>query len=115
MLSAMVIAVPALAQSVTTFDGTYNGVSYTASGGRSCVPPVPVPRPLTIKNGAAQFAGGLTGDMVFQGNVAAQGNLTMRSSLGSIFTGKVDPSGKISGGVGSAGGSCNIMGVWQKQ
>jgi hypothetical protein len=61
MASAMTItlAVSALAQGVTTFDGTYNGVLESASGGgRGCVPPTPVPRTLTIKNGVVQWAAG---------------------------------------------------------
>lgn len=67
------LALPGIggAQGVTTFDGTYNGVSNTMSGGRMCTPPVPVPRPLTIRNGAVSWAGGLTGNTQFQGTVNA--------------------------------------------
>ena len=45
-ITAMEIALPALAQSVATFDGTYAGVSGTmqASGGRSCTAASPAPR-----------------------------------------------------------------------
>jgi hypothetical protein len=102
------------AQAVTKFDGTYNGVSNTASGGnRSCVPAIPVPRALTIKNGAAQWATGTTGDTTFQGNVTADGSFTARGSNGSIFTGRIDASGKVTGGF-NGGGGCTIMSVWQK-
>ena len=44
------------AQSVTTFEGRYNGVSATKSaGGYGCRIP-PVPAPIFITGGVAQFA-----------------------------------------------------------
>lgn len=116
MASAMTIAqaVPALAQAVTTFDGTYNGVSESASGGgRGCVPPTPVPRTLTIKNGVVQWAGGMTGDRPFQGSVNAQGGVTARSDTAIVFTGNIE-NGKLTGNT-NGGGSCTIALVWQKQ
>ena len=81
--SAITIALAggAQAQAVTKFDGTYNGVSNTASGGgRSCAPAIPVPRPLTIKGSGAQWAAGMTGDIAFRGDVTADGALTARGS-----------------------------------
>ena len=43
-ISAIAIAVPALAQAVTGFDGHYGGVSLTTNGGtRSCVAASPFP------------------------------------------------------------------------
>ena len=106
-----------VAQGVTTFDGTYNGVSNTMSGGRMCTPPVPVPRPLTIRNGAVSWAGGLTGNTQFQGTVNAQGNISARSvsgQTGIVFSGTV-ANGRITGGGSVAGTSCSLMSVWQKQ
>jgi hypothetical protein len=103
----------AAAQSVTKYDGTYNGISNTATSGR-CIPPTSVPRPLTIQNGAAEFAYGLTGSVPFQGDVDAQGNLKMRNRGGGVvFVGTINASGKISGG--SSASLCTIMYVWQKQ
>jgi hypothetical protein len=55
-VSAMALAAPinALAQAVTSFDGTYAGVSLTTSGnGHSCAAASPVPGPLTISDGNA--------------------------------------------------------------
>ena len=102
------------AQAVTKFDGTYNGISNTASGGnRACVPAIPVPRPMTIKNGAAQWAAGMTGDILFQGTVTADGGLTAKGSNAATFSGRIDGSGRITGG-GNGGGSCTITSVWQK-
>ena len=112
-VSIMVFALPALAQSVKTFDGTYNGVTSTGSGGTRCLPPTPVPRPLTIQNGVAHFAGGLAGDRPFQGTVTAQGSLTMRNDMGYVVTGKIE-GGKITLGGSGAGGNCVITSVWQK-
>jgi hypothetical protein len=120
-LVALVVAValPQIgeAQGITTFDGTYKGVSNTTSGGRMCTPTVPVPRPLTIRNGAVSWAGGLTGNTQFQGTVNAQGNISARSvsgQTGIVFTGTV-ANGRITGGGSVAGTSCSLVSVWQKQ
>ena len=99
----------ALSQSLAAFDGTYASapVFYERYHCR-----VPQPGPLMIKNGAAQFSGGLNGDLMFQGTVNAQGLLTMRSKLGTVLTGKID-NGKVT--AGSAGVYCSNIYTWQKQ
>ena len=104
-------ATAALAQSATSFDGTYGGVSATATYG--CTPPTPVPRPLTVKNGAVQFPASPNGDLFFQGIVTSQGALLLRSTTGTILSAKVDASGKITGRFGV--GNCDIALIWQKQ
>jgi hypothetical protein len=114
-LFVMAVAIPVVghAQAVTTFDGTYKGVSNTPSGTRSCVAPGPTPPTLTIKDGNVQYAGGSRGDVLFTGTVTAQGLVTTRGSNGSRFNGKIE-GGKLSGG-NNGGGDCTIMQVWQKQ
>jgi hypothetical protein len=108
-ISVMASAVPATAQSVTAFDGTYNGVSNTASGNTHCMA-IPVPKPLTIKNGAVSWA---VGQMIYQGSVTAQGALTMKADNGVHVYGKIDAAGKIT--AGSTGSTdCTITSVWQK-
>jgi hypothetical protein len=114
------VAAPSFAgaQSPTTFDGTYTGVSSTAGGGSTaCNPFTPVPQPLTIRNGIAQFTGGFTdrGAVVFQGTVSAEGELTMRDSLADVLIGKIDPSGKATGSANVFGGSCFLSAVWEKR
>jgi hypothetical protein len=102
------------AQAVTKFDGAYKGVSNTGSGGgSSCFPGLPVPRPLTIRNGAVQWVTGWTGGTTFQGTVTADGGLSARGSNAGTFFGKVDGSGKITGGISGTSG-CTITSVWQK-
>jgi hypothetical protein len=110
---AITIPLTVYAQGVTTYDGTYAGVSLTASGGnRSCSAPAPVPSTLTIRNGAVQFAS-INPSNPYQGTVTAQGALTARTGLGGVFTGKVE-AGKITGGT-TYGGSCALNFVWQKR
>jgi hypothetical protein len=112
------MAAPSIAgaQQTTTFDGTYQGVSTTANGGGSaCVPSTPVPRPLTIRNGVAQFDAGMKGTTVFQGTVSPQGVLTMRDTLADLLDGKIDPSGRATGSVNIGDQNCVLTAVWQKQ
>ena len=110
---AVTIPLTVHAQGVTTYDGTYRGVSLTASGGnRSCSAPAPVPSTLTIRNGAVQFASTGPSDP-YQGTVTAQGAITAKRGQGGVFTGKVE-AGKITGGT-NYGGNCTLMFVWQKQ
>jgi hypothetical protein len=100
--------------SAATYDGIYDGVSNTASGGnRSCVPAVPVPRPLTITNGAVSWPSGLAGDTIFQGAVTASGSLTASNGRGVNIMGKIDSTGKIT--AGTMGSNCTIDSVWQKR
>jgi len=115
---AIAMAAPSIAgaQTTTAFDGTYQGVSTTASsGGSACVPSVPVPRPLTIRNGMAQFDAGMSGRTVFQGTVSPQGDLTMRDNLADRLDGKIDPSGRATGSVNIGDQNCVLTAVWQKQ
>jgi hypothetical protein len=115
---ATAIALPsiAVAQSTTAFDGTYQGVSTTAnSGGSACVPSTPVPRPLTIRNGAAQFDAGMSGTTVFEGTVSPQGELTMRDSLADKAIGTIDASGKATASVNIGDKNCVLTAIWQKQ
>ena len=115
---AIVMAVPCVvdAQSATALDGVYQGVSNSATGGGpNCSVFNAVPRPLTIRNGVAQFDGGLKGATAFQGNVTPQGVLTMRDNLADRADGKIEPSGKATASIALGGGNCVLSAVWQKQ
>jgi hypothetical protein len=112
-VSMIAVALPAMAQSVTAFDGTYAGVSQTANGVKNCVATTPVPRTLTIKNGAVQWAAGMTGDIFYQGTVTGPANVNAKGSNGAVFFGKIE-GGKLTGSSSSAG-SCMLSWVWQKQ
>jgi hypothetical protein len=118
-LVSIAVAVPSIvgAQSPTAFDGTYAGVSNTASGGGNCSPFAPVPRPLTIRNGVAQFEGGLPGATVLlQGNVSPQGEFTLKDNLSNMVIGRIDPTGKATASVNFTGSAqCVLAAVWQKQ
>jgi hypothetical protein len=114
---ASVIGAPqiAQAQSPTAFDGTYQGVSNTASGsGPNCSVFSPVPRPLTIKNGVAQFDAGLKGATAFQGNVTPQGALTMKDNLVNTITGRIEQGGKATASIHMGESNCVLTAVWQK-
>jgi hypothetical protein len=113
-VSAMTLATPvaAQAQAVTNFDGSYGGVSLTASGsGHSCAAASPVPGPLTISGGTAKTA---QGQVVFQGTVNAQGGLTLHSTLGTLMIGRVDPSGNATAGL-TIGQGCTYSFAWKKR
>jgi hypothetical protein len=118
-LISMAMMVPGLAsaQSTTAFDGTYAGVSN--SGGGACSPFVPVPRPLTVKNGVAQFEGGFVSGptIAFSGSVSPQGDLKMQDTLSNTAAGKIDTTGKATASIHFMGenSNCNLTGVWQKQ
>ena len=111
------ISPPRIARHSTAFDGSYAGVSNTATGGRSCVAGL-APRPLTIGEGTAVWCAGFTGDITFRGTVTPQGDLLMKGSDGAIVTAKIDPSGRITGSqvyaVAGTGG-CSIIIVWQRR
>jgi hypothetical protein len=113
-VSAMALAAPvtARAQAVTNFDGNYGGVSLTASGGsHACTVASPVPGPLTISGGNAKTA---QGQAVFQGTVTAQGGLTLHSPLGTLMTGRIDPSGAVTAGM-TVGQGCTYSFAWKKR
>src|SRR5262249_28522078 len=112
--SVAMLSAVAQAQSPTAFDGTYAGVSFSASGGNSCVPATPRPRALTVANSVATWPAGMTGDVVFTGDVNFAGELRMRSNLGIVVVGRIDPSGKVTAGAGASTG-CTVNVVWQKQ
>ena len=110
----MAIALPALAQAVNGFDGTYAGTSLQASGtAKGCTVSSPIPRPLTISGGVARLAMGAQGDMVFQGTVNAQGMLSMKGNVGGLLTGTVSSTGMANGQV--SGGLCSYTMAWRKQ
>lgn len=116
--AALAIVVPqiAQAQSPAAFDGTYQGVSNTASGsGPNCGVFAPVPRPLTIQNGVAQFDGGLKGaTTAFQGSVTPQGALTMKDNLVNTIIGRIEPGGKATASIHMGESNCVLTAVWQK-
>lgn len=108
VLSAIVAtSSSASAQAVTTFDGTYKGVSTTASGSAKCVVGGPVPGTLTIQNGVAQNG-------TWRGTVTAGGTISLHNDKGTLMFVKIDPSGKVSGG-SNYGDFCTITSIWQKQ
>jgi len=113
---AMTVSGIAAAQAVTGFDGTYSGVSRNVSGGGpNCGAFAPELRPLTVRNGVAQFEAGLKGATVFQGNVSAQGDLSMKDNLTDTILGKIDQAGKATGSIHLGGENCVISAIWQKQ
>jgi hypothetical protein len=117
---SLMIAVPSIvvAQSNTAFDGTYAGVSVTATGADSaCKPFQPKPPPLTIRDGRGQFTAGsfVTGPMVFEGTASPQGDLRMLDMFARNLIGKIDSSGKATGTVTIADYGCVFIYVWQRQ
>ena len=113
---AMTVSTVAAAQAVTAFDGTYAGVSRdVGSSGPNCGTFAPELRPLTISNGVARFEAGLTGSTVFQGNVSAQGELSMKDNLTNTILGKIDQTGKATGSIHLGGENCVISALWQKK
>jgi hypothetical protein len=105
----MTVSTVAAAQAVTAFDGTYAGVSRdVGSSGPNCGVFAATLRPLTIRNGVAEFDAGLQGATVFKGNVSAQGDLTMRDNLSDQIIAKIDQTGKATGSV-ALGGSASLF------
>ena len=112
----LAIAVPSIvfAQSNTAFDGTYAGVSNTPTGGVSgCDPFNAMPRPLTVRDGVAQYWGGSLD--LFEGDVSPQGNFKMSDMFANIIIGKIDPSGKATGSASVGASGCAFTAVWQRQ
>ena len=117
---SLTMAVPsiAVAQSNTTFDGVYAGVSNSATGTYSTYHPFsPMPRPLTVRNGVAEFTGGAfaSGDVAFRGSVSSEGDLRMWDMLANNILGKIDASSKATGSVSIGDTDCVLTAVWQRQ
>jgi hypothetical protein len=110
------MAVPrtVFAQSNTGFDGTYAGVSSTPTGGASdCNPFNSTPRPLTVRNGVAQYWGGSLD--LLEGDVSPQGDFKIVDMFANIITGKIEPSGKAIGSASVGASGCAFTAVWQRQ
>jgi hypothetical protein len=104
----------AAAQATSAFDGTYAGVSNTQTSGVSgCDPFNRTPRPLTVRNGVAQFWGGSLD--LFHGDVSSHGDFKMWDMFANIIIGKIDPSGKATGNSSVGSGGCTFTVVWQRQ
>ena len=124
LLSAIIVcafSMPAAAQvpapAMTTYDGTYAGVSrtlettMTGHATRQC-PPSGGVAPLTIVNGIARTAGLGTAEE----SVSPQGVVVMQAlagfGAGSRFEGQIDGHGTVTG---RFTGSCSYQVVWQKK
>ena len=114
--AAAVAALPtaAAAQGTSTFDGTYRGVSVTVTKygannpyheGRCPPPSRPRPATLRIANGAVR--GG-----PFEGTIAPDGALRMRTEPAFVVEGRIDGQGNIR--AQGSGGHCVWNYVWQK-
>lgn len=117
---SLTMAVPSIvvAQSNTAFDGAYAGVSNSAIGtDPGCHPFSPMPRPLTVRDGVAQFTGGsfASGDIVFEGSVSPEGDLRMWDMFSHNIIGKIDATGKATGSVSIGDTGCVLTAVWQRQ
>ena len=113
---SMTMAVPSvvIAQSNTAFDGTYAGVSNSATGGISgCAPFLAMPQPLTVRNGVAQFWGASLD--LFVGDVSPEGDFKMSDIVAHALIGKIDPTGKAIGSVSFGDAGCVLTAVWQRQ
>jgi hypothetical protein len=108
-IAAMASAIPAAGQAPTaaTFNGTYVGVSTTASPERFCSPSQPVPSTLTIENGVARTAAG------FAGTVTAGGDLELKNSSGISANGHVDNQGNVTATTEIE--KCIFETIWRKQ
>ena len=106
---AMASALPAAGQAPTaaTFNGTYGGISTTASPARSCTPAQPAPSTLTIENGVARTAAG------FEGTVTANGDLVLKNSTGISTNGHVDNQGNVTATTDIE--NCTFETLWRKQ
>jgi hypothetical protein len=115
MVSLMALAAPvsAVAQTVTSFDGTYGGVSLSTNNtGVGCTVRSPVPAPLIISGGSAKTQ---QGEAVYQGTVNAQGKLSLHTPSGTLMSGKIDASGAATAGVTIGGHACTYYFAWKKK
>lgn len=114
--AAAILGLPAaaVAQSTSTFDGTYRGVSITvAKYGASnpyregrCPPPSR-PRPATLR-----IANGVVRGGPFEGTIASDGALKMRAENAFVVEGRIDGQGSLR--AQGSGGYCVWSYVWQK-
>jgi hypothetical protein len=74
-----------------------------------------IPRPLTIRDGAAVFAGGPQGEILFRGHVSPQGDLKTQDNRTDTITGNIVPNGKATGSVTFGDPGCILTAVWQNQ
>jgi hypothetical protein len=112
--AATAIALPAAAQNLPAFDGTYVGVSTTMTNTeRYCTqPPRPAPPPLTIANGTARLPWGPNGSEPLVGTIGANGYLTLRSQVNqNRLDGQIDTQGNVKGGM-TFGGAARVPCVW---
>jgi hypothetical protein len=109
LMAAMTFAAPlsGLAQAVTTFDGTYVGVSGNLSGSTHCVP-AETPAPLTISQGNAATSSGF-----FTGTVDATGHVVLHTKQSTRFDGQIDGSGTLK--AEGTMGQCSYTMVWKKK
>jgi hypothetical protein len=115
VVSVMALVAPAgaLAQAVTSFDGTYAGASLSASGATAaCSVKSPVPAPLIISGGNARTQ---QGEAAYQGSVNAQGVLQLHTPAGTLMYGKIDASGAATAGVTVGGHNCTYSFAWKKK
>lgn len=87
--------------------------STVTSGASDCDPFNPTPRPLTIRNGIAQYWGGYLD--FFQGDLSPKGDFRMVDMFANIITGKIDPSGKATGSLSVGSSGCILTLVCQRQ
>jgi hypothetical protein len=110
ILVPLTVTVPALAQNVTAFDGTYAGVSNTVdqfdpTAGRCPPPTSPRPGTLTVANGIAKTPAA-------EGTVSAQGVLVLHDPNGAVRRGQIDAQGNATAKF--IGTACVYTFVWRK-
>jgi hypothetical protein len=108
IISAMALALPALAQTTNKFDGTYTGLPGTTTGGAQC-PPMETPSALTITNGSIVSASGR-----FTGTVDAGGRVVLHTKENNRLDGQVDGSGHLTATAVSTK-NCAYTFNWQKR
>jgi hypothetical protein len=99
----------------SAYDGKYTGISRTMNrlgeAKSTCAPNGP-PAPLTIVNGIARTLWGRPAEA--EGYVGPQGGFTMLAPNGSVFDGRINGNGTISGRF-VTGGACSYQMVWHKE
>jgi hypothetical protein len=103
------LSVPAWAQAISKYDGSYVGVSGNTQGGTIHCPPSTTPAPLTISNG--NIASGARGS--FEGTVTPDGRVVLHSKGAARYDGTIDSSGVLK--VGGTTPRCTFYFVWRKR